>query len=110
MSFVVRVLSEQFFFKTVDAFLVAVSVQFSTFFHRGERSPALRIDDVRILEGFRHVVGLCEGSAGSRSVLLRYFFDVFHYVVSFRMSQDYVHAETCHQSDNTLRNGQRLAV
>ena len=49
-----------------------------------------------------------------RSVGFRLFggdlFDFRNQVVSFRISQRNVHAETGHQADNTLRNGQRLAV
>ena len=37
-------------------------------------------------------------------------FDFRNQVVAFRISQRNVHAETRHQTDNALRNGQRLAV
>ena len=105
-----RVLRKQLLLQFVDAVKVALAIEVCTYFHCLERSPALRIYDVSILERFLHVIGHGEASAGFSSVLLCYLNYIAHYFVSFRMSKDYIHSETCEKSDDALRYRERLAV
>ena len=108
--FVFCVLSKEFFFKSFDTFCIAVAVEFCTFFHSSERSPALWIYDISIFECFCHVVCLCEGTAGFLSVFSCNSFNFWEYFIAFRMSKYNVHTETSHQTDDTLRNGERFAI
>ena len=108
--FVLCVLSQKFFFQFVDTVEVARSVKVGTFLHGCERSPALGIYDVGVFKRFFHAVCLGERTAGSRCVLLCDLLDLRHYVVSFRMSEYYIHTETCHKSDDALGNGEGFAV
>ena len=104
------VLGKQLFLQSLDAVGIALSVEVGSLLHSCERSPALRIYDISILECLCHGIGLGEAAAGLLSVLLSYFLNLRHYLVSFRMCQNNVHTESGHQADNTLRYGKRFAV
>ena len=103
--FVVGVLSQQLFLQSLDAIGVALAVKVGTFLHSCKWSPALWINDIGVLEGLSHVVGSCEGTAGFLRVGLCHFLNLRHHLISFRMSQNNVHAHTCHQADDALGNG-----
>ena len=104
------ILSQQLFLQFLDSLEVTVSVQFRTFFHSCERSPALRIYDICVLKRLFHAVCLCEGAAGFLCIFSSDSLNLREYLVSFGMSQDNVHSETCHQADHTLGNRERLSV
>ena len=108
--FVLCVLSQQFFLQSLDALGIAFCVQVGSLFHSCKWSPALWIYDVGILERVSHVMGYTEGTAGLFSVLSGNFLNLRHDFVAFRMSQNNFHTHTCHQANNALRNGERLAV
>ena len=59
------VLSQQLLLQRIDAGLIALGVQLGALLHGGEGCPALGIDDVGVLEGLSHAVGLGEGAAGT---------------------------------------------
>ena len=107
---VIGVLGQQFLLQSLDAVGVALSVQISALLHSGEGSPALGIDDISVLEGLGHGVGLGEGTAGLGGVGLGDLLHLGHDLVSLGVSQHHVHAETAHQADDALRHGEGLAV
>ena len=107
---VLLVLLQQLQLQSLNASHVAVAVQDGTLLHCCEGSPGLGVNDVSILECLSHGVGLGEGTAGQLSVLLSNLFDLGHDLVALGMSQDDVHAEAGHQANDTLGNGQGLAV
>ena len=104
------ILSKEFFLEFFDSLEVAVSVQLCTFLHSSERSPALRIYDIGIFECLSHIICLCKCTAGFLCVLGSNSLNFREYLVSFRMSKYNVHSETCHQTDDSLRNGEWFAV
>ena len=106
----IGVLGQQFLLQSLDAVGVALSVQISALLHSGEGSPALGIDDISVLEGLGHGVGLGEGTAGLGGVGLGDLLHLGHDLVSLGVSQHHVHAETAHQADDALRHGEGLAV
>src|SRR5699024_6995717 len=108
--FVLCILSQQFLLQLFDALEVAAAVQFRTFLHGSERSPAFRIYDVGVFECLCHIVCLCEGSAGLCCVLCGNSLHFREHLISFRMGEHNVHSETGHQTDDALGNGERLAV
>ena len=63
------VLRQQLLFQLVDALLVALHIQLGALFHRLERRPGLRINDIGVLEGLGHGVGLVELGAVLLAVL-----------------------------------------
>ncbi len=90
--------------------LVVVLDDFRSLFHHGKRRPALRIDDIGILECFSHRVDSLVRSTVRFRVLLGDFFNFAHHVVPFRVSEHDIHSEAGEKSDDSLRNGKRLAV
>ena len=104
------ILCKKFLFQFRDAVEVTVSIELCTFFHGSERSPALRIYDICVFESLCHIVCFCEGTAGFFSIVRSNGFYFREYFVSLRMSQDNIHPKTCHQTDDTLGNGQRFSV
>ena len=104
------VLSQQLFLQSLDSFAVALAVQVGSLLHSGEGSPALRVNDVGVLEGVGHVVGYAEGTAGLLGVMSCNLLNLRHDLVAFRMSQDNLHTHSGHQADNALGNGEGFAV
>ena len=105
-----RVLRKQLLLQCIDPVEIALAVQIRSLLHGCERSPALRIDDIRILEGLGHAVDLREAAAALLRVFARDLLALRENIISFRMRKHDIHAEAGHQADHALRNGQRLSV
>ena len=106
---VIGVLGQQFLLQSLDAVGVALSVQISALLHSGEGSPALGIDDISVLEGLGHGVGLGEGTAGLGGVGLGNLLHLGHDLVSDvykRQITDYISEmlQKSAQTKNVLRS------
>ena len=101
---------QELLFEFVYALKVAVAVQLGANLHSVKGRPALGIYYIGVLERLFHVVRLSEAAAALLCVRLGDLFDLGHHIVALGMSQHYVHAEACEQSDDSLRYRQRLAV
>ena len=104
------VLCQKLLLKGIDTGLVSLLVQACPLLHGCERSPALGVDDIGILECLVHAVALLEASARSLGVLLGDVYDIRHDLVALGMSKGYIHTESGEQSDDALRDAQRLSV
>ena len=77
------------------------------------RAPRLGIDDVGVLEGLLHPVGIAdhlEARAEFPGLLLRLVHDLRHQLELRRMRQHHVHAKTRHLQNQRLRHRHRLLV
>jgi len=81
-----------------------------TLLHDRDASPALRIDDIGILESLLHVVADGELTARGSGVLLGNLDDLRKKVVALGVSESDIHAEAGHESNDGLRHGEGLAI
>jgi len=84
--------------------------ELDTLLHDRDASPALRIDDIGILESLLHVVSDCELTAGSSSVLLGNLNDLRKKIVALRVSESDIHTKTRHESNDGLGDREGLAI
>jgi len=84
--------------------------ELDTLLHDGDASPALRVDDIGILEGLSHVVADGELATRSSRVLLGDLDDLGEKIVALRVSKGDVHTVAGHESDDGLRDGEGLAI
>ncbi len=104
------VLSQQLLLQLVDSGLIALPVQLGALFHGLEGSPALGVDNVRVLEGVLHRAGFPEGAAGLLRIGPGDLLDLRHNLIALRVGQHHVHAKAGKQADDALGDAQRLAV
>ena len=90
--------------------MIAVAEQFGPALHHVERGPALGVNDVGAGKSLFHGVDHPETAPGFLRLFPGQLYHVGNQPVAFGIREIHLHAETGHQSDDPLGNGEGFAV